>query len=150
LEKLHELGADSVIRLDVTEDDLAKAFVREGGESGFNIVLDYLWGRPTEVLLAAIAQKGFPSARAGTRLVQIGDVASPVISLPAAALRSAAVTIIGSGVMPSLSLLSEAFQQLMNLGAHGQLQIEVEPVPLADIERAWVRDLHGRRLVMIP
>jgi NADPH2:quinone reductase len=151
LKGLHKLGADSCIRLDVPDSDLREAFSKESSESGFNVVLDYLWGRPTEILLAAMTRKGFPSAHSGTRLVQIGDTAGPVVSLQAAALRSAGVTISGSGVMPSLDVLSEAFQRLMNLAASGQLQIDVEPVPLADIEKAWVRsDNCGRRLVMIP
>ena len=151
LKGLYRLGADSMIRLEAAEGDLSEAFARESGVGGLNIVLDYLWGRPTEALLTAMTRKGFPSARSGTRVVQIGDSAGPVISLPAAALRSAAVTIVGSGVMPSLNILSEAFQQLMNLAARGQLRIDVEPVPLADIEHAWTRgDLHGRRLIMIP
>jgi hypothetical protein len=34
--------------------------------------------------------------------------------------------------------------------ASGQLRIETERVPLADIEDAWQRELHGRRLVVIP
>ena len=135
----------------MTEDELTEAYVREGGASGFNVVLDYLWGRPTEVFLAAMTRKGFPAARSGTRLVQIGESAGPVISLPAMTLRSVAITIAGSGTMPPLSVLSDAFEQLMNLAARGQLRINVEPVPLADIEHAWTRtDLHGRRLVMIP
>lgn len=151
LRGLHKLGADATVRLDVADSELTDAFTREGGESGFDVVLDYLWGRPTESFLRAIARKGFPSPRSGTRLVQIGNSAGPVISLSAEIMRSAAVTITGSGVMPPLDVLSHAYQQLMNLAALGQLQIDVEPVPLADIERAWTREgLPGRRLVMIP
>jgi NADPH:quinone reductase-like Zn-dependent oxidoreductase len=151
LNGLHQLGADACIPLDVPDSDLLEAYSKTIGESGFDVVLDYLWGRPTEILLAAMTRRGFPSARSGTRLVQIGDTAGPVVSLEAAALRSAAVTISGSGVMPSLDVLSEVFRQLMSLAAHGQLHINVEPVPLADIEKAWARDdTHGRRLVMIP
>jgi len=45
--------------------------------------------------------------------------------------------------------LLEAFQQVMAHAAKGELRIETEPVPLADIERAWQRDQPGRRLVII-
>src|SRR5271157_1460710 len=151
LKGLPKLGADATIRMDVAESDVVEAFAQEVRDGGFDIVLDYLWGRPTELLFGALTRKGFPLARSGTRLVQIGESAGQVISLPAAALRSAAVTIVGSGTMPSLDVVSESYQQLMNLAARGQLQIDVEPVPLADIERAWTRsDLHGRRLVIVP
>jgi NADPH:quinone reductase-like Zn-dependent oxidoreductase len=151
LTALQKLGADAVIQLDRPDNELAESFSQEAARVGFDIVLDFLWGHPTEVFLAAMTRRGFPSARSGTRLVQIGDSAGPVISLSAMALRSAAITIAGSGVMPSLSVLSEAFKQLMNLAARGQLQVNVEPVPLSRIEIAWTRgDLHGVRLVMIP
>jgi len=151
LTTLHALGADASISLDAADGELAEAFSQEGAVVGFDIVLDFLWGHPIEVLLAALTRRGFPSPRSGTRLIQIGDSAGPVISLPATALRSAAITIVGSGVMPPLSVLSEAFEQLMNLAARDQLRINVEPVPLSDVEKAWTRtDLRGRRLVMIP
>jgi NADPH:quinone reductase-like Zn-dependent oxidoreductase len=151
LSALRKLGADATIQLAIPDGDLAAAFLEEAGETGFDVVLDFLWGHPAEVFLAALTRRGFPSARSGTRLIQIGDSAGPVISLSAMALRSAAITIAGSGVMPPLSVLSGAFEQLMNLAARGQLRINVEPVPLADIEEAWTRgNLHGRRLVIIP
>jgi NADPH:quinone reductase-like Zn-dependent oxidoreductase len=151
LAELPELGADATIRLGLADVDVAEAFSQAGGAAGFDVVLDFLWGHPTEVFLAAVTRRGFPSAQSGTRLVQIGESAGSVISLSAMALRSAAITITGSGVMPPLSVLSNAFEQLMNLAARGQLHIKVEPVQLADIEHAWTRtDVHGRRLVMIP
>lgn len=151
LSTLQALGADASISLNAADDELAEAFSREAAVASFDIVLDFLWGHPTEVLLAALTRRGFPSAKSGTRLVQIGDSAGPVISLPATALRSAAITIVGSGAMPPLSVLSEAFQQLMNLAAGDQLRIDVEPVPLSDVEKAWARtEMHGRRLVVIP
>jgi len=150
LSGLPKLGADATIRIDATESDVVEAFAREVRDAGCDIVLDFLWGRPTELLFAGLTRKGF-SARSGTRLVQIGESAGQVISLPAAALRSAAVTIAGSGSMPAFDVVSQSYQQLMNLAAQGQLHIDVEPVPLADIERAWARtDLHGRRLVIVP
>ncbi len=151
LDGLRQLGADSVISLAASDEELEQAFVEEGLNGGFGVVLDYLWGHPTELLLAAMTRKGFPAQTAGARLIQIGDSAGPVISLPAQALRSAGVTIVGSGVMPDLELLSSAFQQLMDLAARDKIHISVEPVPLRDIETAWARaDAHGRRLVIVP
>lgn len=148
---LHRLGADSVVSLTTSDDELEQTFAKEGGDSGFDVVLDYLWGHPTEVLLNAMTRKGFPKPGSGTRLIQVGDSAGPVISLPAQALRSAGVMIVGSGVMPSMELLSSAFQQLMDLAANGKIHIDVETVPLSDIEKAWSRDdAHGRRLVIVP
>jgi NADPH2:quinone reductase len=151
LTRLRQLGADSVMSLATAEDELEKAFAKEGGDSGFDVVLDYLWGRPTEILLSAMTRKGFPSPRTGTRLIQIGDSAGPVISLPAQALRGAGIMIVGSGAIPAMEVLSSAFQQLMDLAARNQIHIDVETVPLHDIETAWTRaDTYGRRIVIVP
>jgi NADPH2:quinone reductase len=151
LAHLRQIGADSVISLTAPDDELEQTFAQEGGTGGFDVVLDYLWGHPTEVLLHAMTHKGFPTPSSGARLIQIGDSAGPVISLSAQALRSAGVTITGSGVMPAMEVLSSAFQQLMDLAAHNKIHIEVESVPLQDIEKAWTHtDLHGRRLVIVP
>jgi len=38
----------------------------------------------------------------------------------------------------------------MTCAARGELRIETERVPLAEIEEAWERDTPGRRLVVIP
>ena len=57
----------------------------------------------------------------------------------------------GSGVMPTMELLSSALQQLMDLAAGNKVHIEVETVPLGHIEEAWTQvDAHGRRLVIVP
>jgi NADPH:quinone reductase-like Zn-dependent oxidoreductase len=149
--KLQELGADAVISLRQPDQELIDAFKHHAGEAGFDVVLDYLWGHPTEVLIAAMNRKGFPSPRSGARLVQIGEGAGSAITLEAMALRGASLTIIGSGTLPSLSVLSEAFNRVLILAATGKLHVEVEAVPLAEIEKAWARsDLHGRRLVIVP
>jgi hypothetical protein len=114
------------------------------------VVIDYLWGRPTEVLLKAITRTEFAVAGSKIRLVEVGESAGPTITLPAAVLRSTALTILGTAGVPSWDVLTSAFQQVMNRAASGELRIETERVPLAEIETAWERDVHARRLVAIP
>jgi NADPH2:quinone reductase len=150
LATLHALGADSTIRLGTPEEELIAAFRREAGEKRFDVIIDYLWGRPTEALLKAISEKEFAMGGSEIRLVEVGESAGPAITLPAAVLRSTALTIRGTGGMPPWNVLTDAFQQVMNSAARGALSIETERVPLADIEDAWVRDAHSRRLVVIP
>jgi NADPH:quinone reductase-like Zn-dependent oxidoreductase len=151
LDKLRELGADVTIRLNQPDDDLRKAFAQEAGDGGFNVVIDYVWGRPTELLLAAITRPEFAVIKSETRLVQVGESAGPNISLPAAVLRSTALTILGTAGIPSRDILVAAMQQVMDWGAKGGLQIETESVPLSEIEQAWQRpESGGRRLVVIP
>jgi len=150
LDRLHQLGADAIIRLDVPPNELAEAFVREAGQSGFQVVIDYVWGSPTETFLAAITRKEFAVVTSETRFVQVGESAGPTISLPAAVLRSTALTILGTAGIPPRSVLVDALQQVMTHAASGELRIETERVPLADIESAWQRDQEPRRLVVIP
>jgi NADPH2:quinone reductase len=149
LSTLHDLGADATISLALPETELSDAFLREAGQSGFQVVIDCVWGRPTEVFLAAIARKEFAVIKSEIRFVQVGESAAPTITLPAAVLRSTALTILGTAGIPPRNVLLEAFQQVMAHAAKGELCIETEPVPLADIERAWQHDQPGRRLVII-
>jgi NADPH2:quinone reductase len=65
-------------------------------------------------------------------------------------LRSAPVTIMGTAGVPPWEILTDAFQQVMQHAASGQLRIDTEAVPLTDIEAAWARETPGRRLVVIP
>ena len=65
--------------------ELTEALAREGA-SGFQVVIDYLWGAPTEAFVAAITRKEFAAVTSEIRLVQVGEIAGPTISLPAAAL----------------------------------------------------------------
>jgi hypothetical protein len=124
--------------------------VREAGQSGFQVVIDYVWGQPAQVFLTAMTRTEFVAIQSETRFVQVGESAAPTITLPAAVLRSTALTILGTAGIPAYDVLVEAFQQVMAYAAKGDLRIDTERVPLADIENAWQRDQTGRRLVIIP
>jgi NADPH:quinone reductase-like Zn-dependent oxidoreductase len=149
LSTLLDLGADATISLALPETDLSEAFLREAGQSGFQVVIDYVWGRPAEAFLAAITRREFAVIQSETRFVQVGESAASTITLPAAVLRSTALTILGTAGIPPGNVLLEAFQQVMAHAAKGELHIDTERVPLADIENAWQRDRPGRRLVII-
>jgi len=151
LGRLGELGADATIQLDQPRAILKDAFAREAGDAGFDVIIDYLWGPPTEALLEAITRSEFAAATKETRLVQVGESAGPTISLPAAVLRSTALTILGTAGIPSREVLVDAMQQVMARAASRELRIETERAPLADIESVWQRQGEsGRRIVVIP
>jgi NADPH2:quinone reductase len=150
LSSLAELGADATISLDTPKPELIEAFRAEAGEKGFQVIIDYLWGAPTEAFLAAIARAEFAAATSGIRLVAVGESAGPNVTLASAVLRSTPVTIMGTAGMPPWDVLTDAFQQVMNHAVRGSLRMDKERVPLAEIEDAWNRDTHGRRLVVIP
>jgi NADPH2:quinone reductase len=150
LGELLELGADAVIQLEQSDDDLKKSFAREAGKDGFNVVVDYVWGKPTEAFLAALTQSEITAIGAETRLIQVGESAAPVISLPAAVLRSRALTIRGTAGIPPRDALATAMKKIMDWAAAGQLTIETETIPLAQVQQAWRRNERSRRIVLIP
>ena len=150
LDSLHRLGADGTIQLDRPAEEIAQSFVQEAGKSGFQVVIDYLWGRPTEVFLSAITRSKFSAIGSEVRLVQVGESAGPIIALPAAVLRSTALTILGTAGIPDRNVLADAFQQVMTHAATGKLSVDTSRVPLASVEAAWEQAPQGRRIVIIP
>ena len=147
LATLHELGVDATIQLDKSGEELTKAFAREAGNTGFQVVIDYVWGPATEALLAAITRNEFAPIGSETRLVQVGESAGPTITLPAAVLRSTPLTIVGTAGMPAPDILMDALQQVLSYGASGKLRIDTVRVPLAEIEDAWQREQRARLVV---
>lgn len=150
LNALRDKGVESVLSLNQSSGDLVEAFRREWRQKRFDVVIDYLWGQPTEALLASLTTAEFSATGTPTRLVQVGESAGPTIALPAAVLRSSSLTIQGTAGIPPWDVLTEAFQWVMNAGARGELSIETERVPLADVESIWSRETRGRRLVVVP
>jgi NADPH:quinone reductase-like Zn-dependent oxidoreductase len=147
LAMLPSLGADATIHLDQPHDQLVKAF---SAEPGFHVVLDFVWGKPTEALLAALTRPDLDADAFATKIVQIGEGAGPTITLPAAALRSAGLTIVGTG-MPPYQLFLDTFTEAMRHAANGTLKIDTVAMPLADVTGAWTRgDADGRRTVIVP
>lgn len=139
-------GVDRIVALG-EEDEVREAFAEEAA-SGIDVVIDYLWGRPTELLLEALA-KGFkPSATRTTRFVEVGESAGKTITLPGATLRSIDLRMMGSGFgSASLDAILAAIPTLFEMAAKGALRVDVEPVPLSEVEAVWNRGEKGRRIV---
>ena len=152
LKTLPDLGADATISLNKPDEELAEALKAEANRKHFDIVLDFLWGHPTEVLLDAVTGHDLKADSRRIRLVEIGEMAGPRISLAAAALRSSRLEIYGSGGGGiSYQAIFDTIPQVWALAVSGKLRIDTEGVPLATVESAWLReDVPGRRLVIIP
>jgi NADPH:quinone reductase-like Zn-dependent oxidoreductase len=151
LGELPGLGADTVVRLGQPDDDLAED-LRAAARGGYDLVIDYLWGHPTEVFLGAITHHDMQVRSARTRLVQVGDMAGPSISLSAEVLRSAGLEIlgVGTGTMPPLDVIMSTLEELLCLVRDGELRIDIDRLPLREVGRVWPCDQHGRRPVFIP
>jgi NADPH2:quinone reductase len=151
LRALPSLGADSVIDLKQSDANLTDAFKREAGASGYDIILDFLWGRPTELLIATLVPDTLGFAKGKIRLVQIGEKAGSHITLPANSLRTSGLTMIGAGAGLTPEAVAEGTNQVWDWIKTGKLHADIERVSLRDVERAWKRvDVHGKRLVIIP
>lgn len=149
VEGLRETGlhVDSVIALGQPEDEVRKAFAEEAA-AGIDVVIDYLWGRPTELFLEGLARSFNPARARATRLVEVGESAGKTIALPGATLRSVDLHIVGSGFgSVPLDQVLAAIPGLFEMAAAGALKIDVEPVPLSAVEEAWTRVDKGRRIV---
>src|SRR5882757_4402620 len=137
LEKLKSLGADAVISLEQDQTSLVAAF-RTEIEAGVDVVLDYLWGRPAELVLQAISQKGLRKAGARIRFIQIGESAGKTISLPAATLRSSGLELLGSGFgSASLDQIRQPLAEFFQVAAKEPFQFHTKAVPLAEVETLW-------------
>ncbi|MQA78648.1 MAG: zinc-binding dehydrogenase [Streptosporangiales bacterium] len=152
LARLAGLGADTTVRIGDPATDLADALVEAAGEDGFDVVIDYLWGAPTEAFVRSVIRGDLSATRGRIRLVQVGEMAGTEIRLPAAALRSSGLEIvgIGTGSMPEPQVMSAAFERVLAAATAGELSIDTEAVPLSGVAEAWGRDGRGTRLVLVP
>ncbi len=140
LGELQALGAD----LTCTFDELGPA-------ADVDVVIDYVWGEPAARamvdLLTARADRGAPLT-----WVHIGSVAGPEAPIPSAALRSARLQIVGSGIgsVPGRDFVKE-LPKLASAIADGGFDVRARAVPLADVEQAWTATAGSSdRVVLVP
>jgi hypothetical protein len=132
---LQSLGADETIPLTDDTDALDDAFKAQFAR-GIDIVLDYLWGKSAERLLATapkVVKEGVP-----IRFVQIGHSSGANISLPAHSLRSVAIEMTGSGLgSVPLRRIVQVIEEVLQAAVVARFHIALKPTPLAQVERAW-------------
>lgn len=149
LQRLRDLGADQTISLEQPEEALAteiRSALREVG--GTQVVLDYLWGKPAEMILRSAGGHGSSQGEPRIRYVQIGSAAGRELGLSAEWLRSSGIELLGSG-LGSLSTpaILNALRTMYEAYGSGGFTIETATVPLADVEQAWNETESGRRTV---
>jgi NADPH:quinone reductase-like Zn-dependent oxidoreductase len=133
-ERLARLGADATVEFH--DDAELSAGLREVAPDGVDVIIDPLWGPP------AVAAMG--AARRGARHVQIGQMASTTLTLPAPLVRSAALDIMGFVIFYApIEVRRAAYRRLTELAARGGLAVDLEVLPLAEIGPAWERERHG-------
>src|SRR5579863_8512560 len=137
LEVLAREKLDGVISLTQGDDAIREAFSVEA-KKGIDVVIDYLWGRPTELLLEALAKRFDPTGAQATRLVELGDSAGKTIALPGATLRSINLTLMGGGFgSVSLERVLGAIPTLFSMAAAGSLKVSTKRFRLPAVETDW-------------
>ena len=90
------------------------------------MTIDRLWGEPAVAAMGAAARFG--------RHVQVGHIAGPELTLPRAAIRSKSLDVRGfSWPHPPAEMRGDAYLRLGEHVARGDIVVDVERVPLADV-----------------
>jgi NADPH:quinone reductase-like Zn-dependent oxidoreductase len=140
LAELHALGADRTCTFDR---------IAEAAEA--DVVLDYVWGPTTAEAMVTLLTARHDRSRP-LSWVQIGSVGGLESAIPSAALRSARLQVVGSGIgsVPGRHFITE-LPRIARAVAAGRFDVRARAVPLADVEQAWTEAGSTRdRLVIVP
>ena len=141
LEELKQLGADVTIpfALDAQHPSGASDYeeaLKRSFADGINVVIDYLWGESAKTLIVALAKT---IEDRPVRFVHVGSSSGEAnIELPGAALRSAAITLMGSGIgSVSRQGLAQSIGSIFKAVKPAGLKIATRVVPLSEVESVW-------------
>jgi NADPH:quinone reductase-like Zn-dependent oxidoreductase len=142
LVRAQRLGADATV--DLAASDLVAAY-REAAGGAVDVVIDFVFGAPGEAALELLAFHG--------RLLHIGSMAGQSMTLRGAPIRRTCADVLGFAYYHApMEIQAQAYAELCRLAAAGELALDVETRPLADIGAAWDARAAGnrRRQVLIP
>ncbi len=146
LARLRELGADDTIDLTADADAVQDALATHFAEGGINVVLDYLSGSPTEIVLGAIARshKGAKTIR----YVIAGSSAGSSTSVPTSVLGSTSLVLMGYGIgSVRVPDIVRSAREALRIAGSANLRIDLTELPLAQVEEAWAADHDRSRVV---
>jgi len=151
LETVKAIGADAVISLEQEHAATVAAFRVAQEKAGVDVVLDYRWGEPAEWGVDALTQRGLRKTGSRVRFIQIGESAGRTISLPAAALRSSGLELLGSGFgSASMEQIRVAIEEFFKVAATEPFDFKVATAPLTEVGKLWNTPEPGTRLVFTP
>ncbi|NEA41785.1 zinc-binding alcohol dehydrogenase family protein, partial [Streptomyces sp. SID11385] len=149
--RLGLLGALGAEPLDLRGEEGEVADRLGAAAADVDVVLDYLWGAPTERAVPALLTARSDRSRPLT-WVQLGSVAGPELTLPSAWLRAGALSFVGSGqgsvttagIVAELPALAEEI-------VSGRLDVRPVARPLARVDEVWGEEVAaGERVVLVP
>lgn len=151
LAQLRSLGAHVVISLEGDAKLVVANFKEEFDQYMPDVVLDYLWGSPTEMVLKAMTEGRHMSGTSRIRYVNIGSTAGSSITLPAASLRGADIAVLGSGFgSASLQQIGNSISEFFALAAQQPFEFSLKAAPLSEVESLWNKKENSTRIVFQP
>jgi NADPH:quinone reductase-like Zn-dependent oxidoreductase len=151
LEKIKELGADEIISLAQDDETIIRQVEAIYERTPIDIVLDYLWGHPVELLLSALSTL---KNHQHTKIVTVGEMAGKSVSLESGLLRSKDIEFIGSGIgslTPAniAEYLQHHLPTMFQAATEGKLIMDVESISLTDIAQAWTKAAQSGKRIAI-
>ena len=147
LRKILNLGADATIDLKLPDAELADAFLQAA--DAYDVILDFVWGRPTEILFKTFTPSTVGFAERRIRYAQIGASAGPALTLSAETLRTSGLEMMGASPVMA-EALPEAMKMVWAWIAERKLTMDIDKVPLRDVAAAWNSKTPGGRVVIVP
>ncbi|MFJ8826890.1 zinc-binding alcohol dehydrogenase family protein [Streptomyces sp. NPDC102467] len=130
LERLPDLGADTVVDLRAGESAQELAERLRAAAGPVDVVLDGVYGVPLEAALQVCAPRA--------RVVNVGNPAGATAQIPAGLLRGKQLTLSGfAGLHTPLHAKRAALTWLWAALSRGELRVDVRTFPLADLPTAW-------------
>lgn len=148
-ERLAGLGADLTVSLDGDAHTIASTLGDAGKD--VDVVLDYLWGKPTHDALTAIVPRRTKDSQE-LSWIQIGSVAGTESAIPSAALRATRLQLVGSGQgsVASSDIVAELHDLTVAVST-GVFSDQTTVLPLRKVEQAWNRVTDSsERMVFVP
>lgn len=141
LRQLKELGADETISLKQDDELFVSQLTAIQNATPIDIVLDYIWGHPIELILSAL---GGASVVHPVKIVSVGEMAGATIALSGSSLRSHPIEILGSGfgsMTPEQVqiYMKDVLPSIFNMASEGKIKIDIESASLKDVEEAWIK-----------
>jgi len=150
-EELSTVGADEFISTE-ENSSLGEEIEKINKEVGVDLVLDYLWGEPAEIIIRSLS-RGKGASEKPIRFINIGNVVSSNINLHCNLIRNSKLEILGSGLGSySKNEFSDFYQNalptIFRLAVEGEVHIDVHVQRLQNIHSVWYQDGKGKRIVI--
>lgn len=130
LNLVRDFGADVVVALEHKSIPELGEVLKEAAGGSVDVVIDTLWGAPALASLMAMGSGG--------RLVNIGQSADSLMTLPSATLRGRMISLLGySNLFVPKTQRLDAFQRILKHAIDGEIKVSREIIPLEKITEAW-------------